>query len=454
LSEFFSDWRFWLVTIAIIVLMYIARPYLHRLLRGVFFGAAYLLNRLANWIALASNRVYEEYAKKVAAHLTEEYDDRMRTHELKLERRARREDEHLIQAIDSLEVSAQKFEGATDVLTHINLNKETEQAVRKTFQEERNDSPAKTSKAVAEVKRVVTGQIQAVRPEITAVKKELKPLGENISKVRETARDFSRHAEQINKDFEAYEASVYEDDRKKIAQQQSILIPWLMSVVVMLIALGGVFLNFFLIERPMAEIVGNDLQIAGLPLPRVAAFVVILLEAVAGIFFVEAAGLTSLGWLDRVGPRGKRIMMAVAGTFLLAFSLFEAFLALQRESLIALDQMTQSIASGEELINEEESGGLNLTMISQMMLGFMIPWLLAVAAIPLEIFIRNLVFLLRLMVHQVLMMLSYFLRTLSTALKTAGLFLLRLYDLIIFLPLAIENMVMAIRRSQTARRTT
>ncbi|MEM9738738.1 MAG: hypothetical protein AAF829_02635 [Pseudomonadota bacterium] len=453
MGELFSDWRFWVGAVAAITLMYIARPYLHRLLRGTFFGTAYFLNRLANWVALASQRVYEEYAKKVAAHLTEEYDDRMRLHELKLERRARREDEHLMKAIDALEVSTQRFEGATDVLTDININKETEQAVRRTFQQERSDSPAKTSKAVAEVKRVVTGQIQAVRPEITGIKKEIKPLGENISRLRETARDFSRHAEQINKDFEAYEASVYEDDRKKIAQQQSILIPWLMSLVVMLIALGGVFLNFFLIERPMAEIVGNDLQIAGLPLPRVAAFVVILLEAVAGIFFVEAAGLTSLGWLDRVGTRGKRIMMAVAGAFLLAFSLFEAFLALQRESLIALDQMTQALASGEEVIEEEGEGGVNLTMISQMMLGFMIPWLLAVAAIPLEIFVRNLVFLLRLMVHQILMMASYFLRALSTALKTAGLFLLRLYDLIIFLPLAIENMVMSLRKSQTPKRT-
>ena len=104
------------------------------------------------------------------------------------------------------------------------------------------------------------------------------------------------------------------------------------------------------------------------------------------------------------------------------------------------------MALGEGAEATQDSSGVSLTMIAQMVLAVLIPWLLAIAAIPLETVIQNFVFILRLVLHQVMIFLAFIFATLATILKALGLFVLRVYDLLIFLPLVIEGMVRRVRR--------
>ena len=444
-----SDWKFWLIVVATLALLYFARPYLHRLLKSVFFGLSHILNRMALWLGHHGAVVYERYCETVGAHLADEYQDKLHAHELRLGTRVTKHDKEILRVIDKLETSSQEIEGSVEALGHINLPQTAVSAMRTSLSETVDaKSQARITAAVNQVKKSVSAEIQTVKPQLNVIRTHMKPMSQNVSKLKEYSQNLSQMSDRINKDFEIYEEAIHSEDRIAVAQKQSILIPWLISLIIMTIALTGVFLNFFLIERPMAEIVGDGLQIVGMSLPMAAALVVIFLEAVAGVVLMEAAGVTKLGFFHNLSDMGRRVMFWTAFAFLCAFSLFEALLAVQRESLIALDQATQAMALGLETEEGAESGGVSLTMIAQIVLAVLIPWLLAIAAVPFENVVKNFVFLVTLIWHQLLVFLAFLCKTLSTVAKSLGLFLLRLYDLIIFLPLAIEQMVRAIQGSK------
>ena len=290
-----TDWQFWFWIIVTIILLYIARPHMHRLLKSVFFGSAYFFSRSASWFSGIGSRGYERYSETVSAHAAEEYEQKLRNHQTRLTRRVERYDTEIFGVLDKLEESSQRIDGCVDTLKEINLPQSTVETVRASFSQESDaKTTTKINKAVSDVKRVVSSQVQSVRPTLTSIKAELKPISQSVTALRETGNEFGRLADRVNSDMERFEAIVTSPNRIAVAQKQSIVIPWILSLLVMIIALSGVFLNYFLIERPMAEIVGDGVRVAGMSLPAAAALVVIFLEAVAGVVLMDAAGLTKL----------------------------------------------------------------------------------------------------------------------------------------------------------------
>lgn len=443
-----SDWRFWAITIAVILLLYIARPYLHRFLRSVFMGAAQFLNKQSMWLSDTGMRGYQRYSETVAAHMAEDHEKKLRNHQTRITGRVQNYDANIVRIVDKLEASSQNIDANVDSLRSIDLPQTTLQAVQNAMTTETGTPSGK--KVVNDVKRAVSTEVQSIRPVLTSIQANLKPVGQSVAALRETSNEFGRLADRVNKDMENFTEIITSKDRIAVAQKQSIIIPWLLALLVMAVALSGVFLNFFLIERPMAEIVGDGVQVGALSLPAAAALVVIFLEAVAGIVLMDAAGLTTLTAISNTTGRVRKTLFWAAIAFLSVFSVFEALLAIQREVIISTEACVEAAAAGLECA--ESDGGLPITMIAQILLAVLIPWLLAIAAIPLETVIQNFIFILRIVLHQLTMLAAYLLKTVATALKALGIFLLRLYDLIIFFPLAIERMVRAVtsdRKKQT-----
>jgi hypothetical protein len=438
-----NDWRLWLIIAALIVLLYIARPQLHRLIRSIFFGLSHVFRYVAHRLQRAGDNVYRRYIEIVAAHTAEDLEQKLVGQERRLEGRAPQIDRRMSAIVDSLETSRAELDETVETFRGIELDERTMDTVRESLESSR-DSKTKTryTAAASEVRRAVKEEIAPLRPQLNALRAELKPLGENTSRLRELSAELEQTSKKFNENLAQFEACIHPDyaRRREAAQRHSILIPWVLALIVMTVALTGVFLNFFLIQRPMAEIVGDDLQVLGLPLPTAAALVVIFLEAVAGIVLMDAAGVTKLTQIATLPRLSKRTLLYAAIAFLTAFSVFEALLAIQREALIEIDQQTTRMALGEDA-GDAGTHGLSLTMLAQMILAVLIPWLLAIAAIPLETVIQNLVFILRLVAHQLLIFASFIFALLANVMKALGLFLLRVYDLIIFLPLAIEQMV-------------
>ena len=152
----------------------------------------------------------------------------------------------------------------------------------------------------------------------------------------------------MNKAFTEFEEIVRSEDRRKIAARASIVVPWVIAVLITTIALAGVFLNFFLIERPMAEIVGEGARIGGIGLPTFAAIIVIFLEFVTGVILMDAAGFTRLiPAFHSMSAAGRRVMLVVSFTFLALFSVMEMTLSIVREQIIEQDRETDRLAAAD-----------------------------------------------------------------------------------------------------------
>jgi hypothetical protein len=138
----------------------------------------------------------------------------------------------------------------------------------------------------------------------------------------------------------------------------------------------------------MSELVPAGVRVAGMQVSEVSALVIVALELVLGIFMFEAIGVTHTFPQISNMTRGKRkIILFGCLLGLLFLSTVEASLAVLRENLAeaknALDiSLAGESAAGVENVNSQ------ITLIGQALLGFVLPWILAVIAIPLEMFIE------------------------------------------------------------------
>ncbi|RYD81252.1 MAG: hypothetical protein EOP61_43115 [Sphingomonadales bacterium] len=165
-------------------------------------------------------------------------------------------------------------------------------------------------------------------------------------------------------------------------------------------------------------------------------------------------------------------MFFVAFGFLTAFSVLEITLSIVREEIIEQQQETRDIANrallapaatpdaaapdaaatpAEEAAPARERPnvfGLQLSTFAQVILAAIIPWLLAAAALPLEAIVRNSVFMVSIAGSYLMLFAAFLFKTLSVLFKNVGLFILAIYDLIIFAPLWVERRVKGAARSR------
>jgi hypothetical protein len=218
----------------------------------------------------------------------------------------------------------------------------------------------------------------------------------------------------------------------------------------------------------MAEIVGEGARIGGIGLPTFAAIIVILLEFVTGVILMDSAGFTRLiPAFHSMSANGRRVMLIVSFTFLALFSVMEMTLSIVREQIIEQDRETDRLAAqiiGPVLVAPAPSAdapvatdaaapsqapqranvfGLELSTFAQLILAGVIPWLLAAAALPLETIIRNSVFIVSIFASFALIFLGFICRTISALFKNVGVFVLAIYDFVIFLPLFIQRYLQA-----------
>ena len=155
----------------------------------------------------------------------------------------------------------------------------------------------------------------------------------------------------------------------------------------------GGLVNFQLIARPMSELVPGGAWVLGMPISTIAALVIVLMEVSAGIFVMETLGITRLfPRLSGLSASRRRIILvvALAGLFLLAA--VEASLAILREQLLEADKALALALSGTPIRGKEAVAAPLLSripMIGQAVLGFILPWILAMIAVPLEMLVES-----------------------------------------------------------------
>ena len=251
----------------------------------------------------------------------------------------------------------------------------------------------------------------------------------------------------IDRHMQDYEAIVRREDKAVSVLSSSSLVHFFVSAMVLFVAMGGAAINFTLIARPMAEMVGGTSFIGLFKTADIAALVIIMVEISMGLFLMESLKITRLFPVINALPDKMRTrMIYITFTILLLLASIEAGLAYMREVLLQDELSTSAILRGGEPMAENQF--LWITTAAQMGMGFILPFALVFVAIPLETFVHSLRTVLGLVGIALMRLVSLILRVLSSGFRHLGTLLERLYDLPIFMPLWLES-----RWSQRAARS-
>ncbi len=270
--------------------------------------------------------------------------------------------------------------------------------------------------------------LRKMRPEWRQIQQTLGKVGKNVDSLLGRSVTIDRHMQE-------YEDIVKGEDRAVSILSSSSLVYFFVSALVLLVAIGGATINFSLIARPMAEMVGGTNLIGGFRTADIAALVIIMVEISMGLFLMESLRITRLFPVIGALPDKTRVRMIwITFTILFLLACVEAGLAYMREVLLHDELATSALLRGD-LGAAATSEYMWITTAAQMGMGFILPFALTFVAIPLETFVHSLRTVLGLVAIGVLRFLSLVLRMLGGGFRYMGVIATQLYDLPLFIPL-------------------
>ncbi len=284
--------------------------------------------------------------------------------------------------------------------------------------------------------------LKRIMPYWQNVQQILHNVDKNITSVVERSKAIGRYMDE-------YEEILKKSDKAVRVLSSSALSQFFVSALVLCVAIGGAMINFTLIARPMAEMVGGQSLIMGYRTSEIAALVIILVEVSMGLFLMESLRITRL--FPVIGALNDKLrvrMIWITFSILLILASVEAGLAFMREILLQDELATSALLRGEGNPAYDTANFVWITTAAQMGMGFILPFALVFVAIPLETFVHSLRAVLGMSGVGLLRGLAIMLRLLGNVFRYTGGLLINLYDLFIFAPLWVEG---ALRRSSRER---
>jgi len=285
--------------------------------------------------------------------------------------------------------------------------------------------------------------LKSMMPHWRKVSQRLSQVNKNVDSLLLCSKSIDRHMKE-------YESIVQGTNQAVRTLSSSSITQLFVSAFVLVIAVGGAVINFNLIATPMAEMVGGTARIMGYSVASIAAMVIILVEIAMGLFLMEALRITRLfpviGALDDKLRRG---ILWAAFIFLFSLAGIEAGLAYMRELLMQDAAATRALLRADGATEIVQNSHLWITTAAQMGMGFILPFALTFVAIPLESFVHSLRTVLGVLAVAFLRTLMWSLRLLGNLARFAGRLLINVYDLLIFVPLWVEQLIKTSVRRKT-----
>lgn len=254
-----------------------------------------------------------------------------------------------------------------------------------------------------------------------------------VGKAMESARRIDGYAE-------SYEKVHKENESASRALTFSATKLFVVSLFVLGVALGGAFINFQLIALPMSELVPAGARVGGIPVSTVSALVIVLMETALGIFIMDMLGITDLFPKLQSMPMSRRRLilgLALGGLFFLAS--VESSLAVLRERIVEADAALKIALAGEESQLVTRASDSMIPVVGQAVLGFVLPWVLAMVAIPLEMLLDSTRHVLASLGVLLLQSVGHLARIVSHSAAALARMLANLYDVYVSIPLRIER---------------
>ena len=243
----------------------------------------------------------------------------------------------------------------------------------------------------------------------------------------------------IDEQMNRYEQILGKTDYAERMLSSSSMTQFFISGLVLFIAIVGGYVNYQLVALPMSEMVGAGSYLGSVKSSDVAALFIIAIEVAMGLFLMESLGVTRLfpviGALD---DKKRRTIIIVTFTFLLVFATIEASLAYMRDMLAADRAALSQVLAGVEVDEPTLSW---IPSVGMMVMGFILPFALTFVAIPLESFIHSARTVFGLVLVWLLHAVTFTIRLLGNVINGLGKFLVNIYDLVIFIPLGIQQML-------------
>ena len=262
-----------------------------------------------------------------------------------------------------------------------------------------------------------------------------------LGHVEKSVESVIGRSQTIDRQMAEYEAIVRGEDRALSVLSSSSIVYFFVSLLVLLVATAGTAVNFTLIARPMAEMVGGTNFIGAYRTADIAALVIIMVEISMGLFLMESLRITRLfPVIGALSDKMRVRMVVITFLILLLMASIEAGLAYMREVLLLDEMATNALLRGDNsasLVNPH----LWITTAAQMGMGFVLPFALVFVAIPLETFVHSLRTVVGLIGSALLQALALLLRVLGNGCRHLGALACRLYDMPLFVPLWIESRV-------------
>ena len=268
---------------------------------------------------------------------------------------------------------------------------------------------------------------------------EWRDVNQSLTTADKSINSLQERLKVVDRNMQDQEAIMGKTDYAMNKLSSSSLTDFFVSGFVLLIAAGGAMINFHLIARPMAEMVGGTSFIGSFKVADISALVIILVEISMGLFLMESLRITRMFPVIRAFKDNTRVrMMWITLGILFSLACVEAGLAFMREIIMQDDLATNAIlrGNGEGVIASEY---LWITTVAQMGMGFILPFALVFMAIPLETFIHSSRTVLGSLGVSLLRSMAYLSRLLGNFSRYLGHTLLHLYDMLAFAPLWVER---------------
>jgi len=262
---------------------------------------------------------------------------------------------------------------------------------------------------------------------------------ETLGRVNKSVESVMGRALVIDRHMEEYEAIVRGEDRAVSVLSSSSIVYFFISLLVLAVATAGTAVNFTLIARPMAEMVGGTNFIGAYRTADIAALVIIMVEISMGLFLMESLRITRLfPVIGALSDKMRVRMMIITFAILLLMASIEAGLAYMREVLLLDELATNALLRGDNSASMV-SPHLWITTAAQMGMGFVLPFALVFVAIPLETFVHASRTVVGLIGLAFLQFVALVLRLLSNGCRHLGIIAQRVYDLPLFVPVWLES---------------
>ena len=224
--------------------------------------------------------------------------------------------------------------------------------------------------------------LDRMRPFWKEVRGLLERMSEAVSRALETTSRVNGYIDEYSR--------IRNDDRAAArALSYSATKLFAISLLVLGVALGGAFVNFQLIALPMSELVPAGARLGGVPIATISALVIVLMEVAVGVFVMDLLGFTELfPKLAGVPATRRRLLLGVALGGLFFLAAVESSLAVLREMIVEADAALKLALAGQDGTIAAATTS-RIPVVGQAVLGFVLPWIVAMVAIPLEMLLDS-----------------------------------------------------------------